>query len=580
MFANSADKEIFGSLKKLFELRLHSCKTMAQAAEIKSNDDDKDTSDNNIDKEFWEDLYKKTEITLDELLSIIRNIDKTMDLTIGKFHDPKQAPNNNGGGGGGGGLLSFFMGGGGQGMDYKKNEMTRDQLCSYSILDDKKISIPLKRDWIIKSSKNSMIIDKCIGCIVGMGIGDAFGHPLEFVAVTRIKEKKKNRPRFSYKDGKFYNEYNRFNLQRGQWTDDASMGLCMADSLIINNKYNGSDIRIRFWNWWQNGYNNAFRKDKNRSSSVGLGGNISSSIYSCKNGKIPTPRFQVNHDREDSGNGSLMRLAPIPIYFYKDIQIARKYSFESSFTTHPGYIAGEACSFMAYIIVSAIQHTQKIKNAKKFIDNVTNKYKEILEKENVIILSKMEKIKQDKNDTNDEQKNNDNNNNNNKEYKLLKREYDAKVLILRLIKSEESDSSLEECWNWKKDYGKLPIIDTFYRRCGGKNVDRFKRKKYNGYPVNADYWGSYCMDGLAMGLHCTYHSKCFGDAIEKCINLLGDADSTGSIGGQIAGAIYGFQSIINDKQQKFLFDQLLDWDDYDFAFKGLLLYKLGSTFKE
>ena len=68
---------------------------------------------------------------------------------------------------------------------------------------------------------------------------------------------------------------------QGQWTDDASMGSCLADSLLTQNGYNGSNIRIWFWNWWNNGLNNAFRKDFesrsalfsfSKSLSVGLGG--------------------------------------------------------------------------------------------------------------------------------------------------------------------------------------------------------------------------------------------------------------------------------------------------------------------
>lgn len=75
---------------------------------------------------------------------------------------------------------------------------------------------------------------------------------------------------------------------QGQWTDDASMGLCLADSLLTQNGYNGSNIRIWFWNWWNNGLNNAFRKDVvNRSAlfsysmslSVGLGGTVP--MYIC-----------------------------------------------------------------------------------------------------------------------------------------------------------------------------------------------------------------------------------------------------------------------------------------------------------
>lgn len=54
---------------------------------------------------------------------------------------------------------------------------------------------------------------------------------------------------------------NKFFLQMGQWTDDCSMGLTIADSLIVKRAYDGSDIRMRFWNWWNCGYCNAFRKD-------------------------------------------------------------------------------------------------------------------------------------------------------------------------------------------------------------------------------------------------------------------------------------------------------------------------------
>ena len=32
------------------------------------------------------------------------------------------------------------------------------------------------------------------------------------------------------------------------------MGLCMADSLLANRKFNGSDMRVRFHNWWFHGY--------------------------------------------------------------------------------------------------------------------------------------------------------------------------------------------------------------------------------------------------------------------------------------------------------------------------------------
>lgn len=67
--------------------------------------------------------------------------------------------------------------------------------------------------------------------------------------------------------------------------------------------------------------------------------------------------------------------------------------------------------------------------------------------------------------------------------------------------------------------------------------------QYNGYPVSAGYFGSYSLDGLAMALHAVYHTNTFQDAVGHALNLLGDADSTASIAGQIAGAFYGFNKI-------------------------------------
>ena len=57
-------------------------------------------------------------------------------------------------------------------------------------------------------------------------------------------------------------------------------------------------------------------------------------------------------------------------------------------------------------------------------------------------------------------------------------------------------------------------------------------KEYNGYPVIAGYFGAYSLDGLAMALHCVYNTTSFDDALVKCVNFNGDADSTGSMVGQ------------------------------------------------
>merc|ERR1711971_231299 len=86
----------------------------------------------------------------------------------------------------------------------------------------------------------------------------------------------------------------------------------------------------------------------------------------------------------------------------------------------------------------------------------------------------------------------------------------------------------ERCWRWRSD--RLDIDKTLEAR----------GRSYNGYPVSAGYFGSYCMDGLALAMWAFYHSRSFDEAVVKSINLLGDADSHGSITGQLAGAFYGY----------------------------------------
>ena len=81
-----------------------------------------------------------------------------------------------------------------------------------------------------------------------------------------------------------HNVSNAFSLEMGQWTDDCAMGLCVGDSLMLRREFDGSDMRLRFFSWWNFGLNNAFRKDLTRDRSVGLGGNISNSIFAIKPG--------------------------------------------------------------------------------------------------------------------------------------------------------------------------------------------------------------------------------------------------------------------------------------------------------
>ncbi|KAK3243471.1 hypothetical protein CYMTET_34268 [Cymbomonas tetramitiformis] len=385
-----------------------------------------------------------------------------------------------------------------------------DSLNAYSILED--ISLEEKQ-LIVKQGIQSSLYDRAMGSMVGLAVGDACGAPLEFLPAAD----KPGDHSFNIQDNIYTKEKNSFYLERGQWTDDSSMALCMADSLICHRELNCSDIRKRFWNWWNCGYNNAFRKDEERSHSVGLGGNIANSLRSLRANEEPTAFYEDGG--EDAGNGSLMRLSPIPIFFHSCPEKARKAAYDSSRTTHPGPIAAEACKFLAHLIVDAFTWDRS-RDVKELLDESVRKYLE-----NVLTL--------EPGPGQDE--------------------------IRRLLLSAELDCSTERNWNWRSE--DLDIRGTLLRR----------GYSYNGYPVSAAYFGSFSVDGLAIALHSFYHTESFGEAIEKCVNHLGDADTTAAITGQIAGAFYGYSGI-----EEHLKIQLQRWDDSEIAVRAALLVSLAK----
>jgi len=353
--------------------------------------------------------------------------------------------------------------------------------------------------------------NRAVGCMVGMGIADAVGHPFEFLPVVDTPTQ------YVFSLGNYTDEKNAFQLERGQWTDDAAMGLCMADSLILKRQFDGSDMRMRFWNWWFFGYNNAFRNDDEREGSVGLGGNISGSLYSMKLEQTPKPVYKESGS--DAGNGSLMRLASIPIRYQHSEEECREYAKASSLTTHPGPIAYECCRLMSTICIRAIRHEGPISNIKVWLEQLVDEYLE-----NVIGDQEGEGFDQ----------------------------------IRRLILSQEEEDSKEISWNWKSELLEL------------ERTINLRGRKYNGYPVNDCYYGAFSIDGLAMALHTIYTTDSFESALTKIVNFCGDADSTGSMVGQMAGAIYGYNSI-----NPLYISNLNKWDDGTFALRGGLLYAMS-----
>eukprot|EP00927_Polykrikos_kofoidii_P073380 TRINITY_DN69422_c0_g1_i1.p1 TRINITY_DN69422_c0_g1~~TRINITY_DN69422_c0_g1_i1.p1 ORF type:complete len:588 (-),score=96.55 TRINITY_DN69422_c0_g1_i1:334-2034(-) len=353
---------------------------------------------------------------------------------------------------------------------------------------------------------------------------------------------------------------NQFRLKPGQWTDDTSMALCLADSLICRNGLDCSDLQQRFYAWCFGAYNTPFWNDSRRTfeegmspqpialedmwffhrGAVGCGTNMSRSLEQLAKSSVgsrPPPAFSSSS--EDAGNAPLIRLAAIPVFFAMRpfnelVDAARK----SSYSTHPGPVAAECSAFLAFAIREALLSRESTTMA-AFLDKLVDDYCARLVTESAAEPSN-------------------------------ERETQARDSLLRLLRMPAEEpppesvewKSVELAWRWR---GRR----TWWRRTLANRGDY-----YNGYPVSSGYVGSFALDGLAMALWAAHGSNSFDEAIERCVNLQGDADSTAAICGALCGSFYGIDTFC-----RHLVASVQRWDGGgDIALRGVLLWYMGKVY--
>ena len=181
-------------------------------------------------------------------------------------------------------------------------------------------------------------LDKSLGCLVGLAVGDAIGTTLEF------------RPKGTFKPLTDMVGGGHFCLKKGHWTDDTSMALCLGHSLVECGEFDARDQMLRYCDWLDNGY----------MSSIGtcfdVGVSVSSALRRFQKTGDP---FAGSKARWSSGNGSIMRLAPIPICFQMQPQQAVYYAGESSRTTHASQLCIDSCRYLSLLLVNLLRGADK-----------------------------------------------------------------------------------------------------------------------------------------------------------------------------------------------------------------------------
>ena len=289
-----------------------------------------------------------------------------------------------------------------------------------------------------------------LGALLGLAAGDALGTTIEFSPPGTFA------PVTNMVGG------GPFGLAAGQWTDDTSMALCLAESLVERQAFEPVDQLARYVRWWRDGH----------MSSTGRCFDIGNTTRAALSRFVETAEgYCGSTDRYAAGNGSIMRLAPVPLAFAGDPARAVELSGESSRTTHGAATCVDACRYLAGLIVGAVRGEDKAT--------------------------------------------------------LLADHY----------------SPVPHLWE------KRPLHPAVAQVAAGS----FKAKQ------PPDICGTgYVVESLEAALWAFYHSDSFAEGALKAVNLGNDADTTGAVYGQLAGAYYGAHGIPTKWREKLAMRALIE----------------------
>ena len=180
-------------------------------------------------------------------------------------------------------------------------------------------------------------IDRQRGTLLGLAVGDALGAAIEFRAPGTFE------PVTGYRGNGPHG------LAPGEWTDDTSMALAMADS-IGTVDWDLDDQARRYVRWWREGAYSV----NDRCFDIG-----NTTIAALKRFELgQDARHSGDPSERASGNGSIMRLAPVPIryadLFPDHLEKLSTRAAESSLTTHASPQCLSACRYMTLIACGLI----------------------------------------------------------------------------------------------------------------------------------------------------------------------------------------------------------------------------------
>ena len=195
------------------------------------------------------------------------------------------------------------------------------------------------RAWV-----TDRVLSRSLGCMYGLLVGDALGAPFEFL----------DEGTYEVPETGEYDSGGMHSVSPGEWTDDGAMALALADSLSSEG-WDRCDQLDRYLNWMYYGEYTSrgvcFDIGRTTARSLDRYADTGDPDYAGK----PIGRYCA-------GNGSIMRLAPVPIYcaltYEKEedaVEAAERLGRSSSSTTHGHRKCVEAAGYLSSYLCRLIR---------------------------------------------------------------------------------------------------------------------------------------------------------------------------------------------------------------------------------
>ncbi len=189
---------------------------------------------------------------------------------------------------------------------------------------------------------------KIYNTLYGAIVADALGVPVEFKDREYLKENPVTE----------MIGYGTYNLPKGSWSDDSSMTLCLAESIGRCGGIDYEDVMKNFYAWFKH---SKFTPDHHV---FDIGRTCHSAIMNFRQGIEATDCGLT--DEQSNGNGSLMRISPLPLYLFKHFGAEAMTQEEDivfihnvSRLTHGHKISLIGCDIYCAVMIEILNGTKK-----------------------------------------------------------------------------------------------------------------------------------------------------------------------------------------------------------------------------